>query len=87
MQKGAESIQLGDVMVARKFFRWAADLGAPEGATALAATYDANELLRMKTLTGVDPDAAEARKWYEKAYELGAAGATTRLERLTGVSR
>ena len=44
----------------------------------LAATYDPAELLRHR-VQGVTPDRAEARKWYERARELGAPEAQEHL--------
>ena len=55
--------------------------GLAESALAFAATYDAAELARLKVL-GLKPEAAEAKKWYEKARELGAPEAEARLRRL-----
>ena len=37
----------------------------------MGSTFDSVELMRMKAV-GVKPDEAEARRWYEKARELGA---------------
>jgi TPR repeat protein len=64
------------------FFRRAADAGLAEGALAMGDTFDPLELSRLKAI-GIHPDAAEARRWYEKARELGAGStADRRLERL-----
>ena len=49
----------------------------------LAATYDPSELARLQ-VQGIAPDPAEARKWYERARELGAPEAEERLARLAG---
>jgi TPR repeat protein len=51
---------------------------------ALAATYDPEELNKMRVI-GLVPDPAAARKWYEKARELGALEASDRLRRLGAV--
>jgi TPR repeat protein len=48
---------------------------------ALASTYDPDELAKIKVV-GLQPNIEEARKWYEKARELGAAEASERLRRL-----
>jgi hypothetical protein len=48
---------------------------------ALARTYDASELGRPE-LRNVMPDAAAARRWYERARALGAREAEQRLRRL-----
>jgi TPR repeat protein len=49
----------------------------------VAASYDPSELGRLQ-VQGVVPDRAEARKWYERARELGAPEAEERLARLGG---
>jgi hypothetical protein len=71
----------GKVAGARLFFKQAADARLALGAMRLAATYDPAELLALKVL-GVSPDLAEARKWYERARELGASEAADRLKGL-----
>jgi TPR repeat protein len=48
---------------------------------AAGATYDPNELSRLGVL-GLQPDVEAARKWYEKARQLGASEAEERLRRL-----
>jgi TPR repeat protein len=60
----------------------AADAGLAEGALALAATFDPDELARRQVLGGVQPDRAAARRWYERALELGASEAENYLRRL-----
>jgi hypothetical protein len=73
----------GNVIGARDFFERAADAGLPAAALRMAATYDPAELGRLNA-HGVVPDLAFARKWYERARELGAAEAAERLARLGG---
>jgi len=48
---------------------------------ALGATYDAAELVKPN-LQGIDADVKQAKRWYERALELGASEARTRLQRL-----
>jgi TPR repeat protein len=79
--QGTEQLQRGNVYAARKFFELAAEAGLASGAVAAAATYDPNELGKLNVV-GLQPDAEAARKWYEKARELGAVEATERLRRL-----
>src|SRR5262245_19562636 len=74
-------VTLGDIVSARLRFRRAADWGSAPAALRLAATYDPAELLRLQ-LQGVTPDRAEARKWYERARDLGAPEAQERLSKL-----
>jgi hypothetical protein len=81
MERGRTQAERGNISVARLFYRRAADAGLGEGALALAATYDPDELARMR-VAGVQPDLALAREWYEKARQLGASEAEERLRRL-----
>jgi len=81
--RGEEQLGRGNIYAARQFFERAAEVGLAESALALAATYDATELARLKVL-GLKPDSGEAKKWYERARELGAAEAEARLRRLGG---
>ena len=78
---GLEQLQRGNVFAARKFFERAADAGLAQGAVAAAGTYDPDELAKL-SVVGLQPDVEAARKWYEKARELGAAEAGERLRRL-----
>ena len=68
-------------MSARLLFRRAAEKGYAVAAIRLAATYDPVELSRL-ALEGIAADQAEARKWYERASELGSPEADERLARL-----
>jgi hypothetical protein len=81
--KGEEQLGRGNIYAARQFFERAAEIGLGDSALALAATYDPSELARLKVL-GLKPDLGEAKKWYEKARELGVADAEARLRRLGG---
>ena len=81
--RGEREIEQGNVAVARQFFLRAAQMGLARGAMLLAATYDPRELARWG-VQGVQPNLAEARKWYERARELGAPEAEERLARLGG---
>ena len=79
--RGNEQLREGDISVARLFYQRAIDAGLPEGALAMASSYDPIELDRLgvKGLTG-DRDAA--RRWYERAKQMGAVEADERLRRL-----
>jgi hypothetical protein len=79
--KGLEQLERGNVYAARKFFELAAAAGLAQSAIAAAATYDPDELAKLNVV-GLQPDAEAARRWYEKARELGAVEATERLRRL-----
>jgi hypothetical protein len=82
--KGQELLERGQVYAARKLFERAAEIGLAQAAVALAATYDPEELSKLRVM-GLPPDPAAARKWYEKARELGAVEASDRLRRLGAV--
>jgi hypothetical protein len=79
LEKGRENAKLGNLLIARQFYLRAAEKGLAEAALALAATYDPREL---KGVAGVTPEPALARKWYEKARELGSPDAAARLSEL-----
>src|SRR5262245_1030907 len=69
--QGERFLAQGNVAIARQFFQRAADAGFAAAAVRLASTYDPGELSRLQ-VQGVLPDRAEAKKWYERARELGA---------------
>jgi hypothetical protein len=81
VKRGGEELSEGRVAPARLLFERAAEMGLAQAAMALAATYDAAEL-NQPHLRNVLPDAAEARRWYERAQTLGATEAGARLQRL-----
>ena len=81
MKKGDEELEAGNVSAARLLYEFAADAGLAQAAMALAATFDADELAKL-SVQGVAPDRKEARRWYERARQLGAADAAQRITRL-----
>jgi hypothetical protein len=81
LKKGDAQLEDGNVSAARLFYERAAEAGLAQGAMALAATFDASEFVRLK-LRGIEPDPKEARRWYERARQLGANGVEERLRRL-----
>lgn len=81
LAKGQEQLGRGSIYSARMFFQRAAEAGLAEGALAAGGTFDPVELGKLNVI-GLTPDVAAARKWYEKARELGAVEATERLRRL-----
>jgi hypothetical protein len=81
VKKGDEQLAEGNVAAARLFYERAADAGLAQGAMALAATYDARELARLG-VRGIQPDPKQARRWYERAQQLGASEADERLRRI-----
>jgi hypothetical protein len=83
-EKGDEQLAQGLVAPARLLYERAAELGLAQAAMALAATYDESELT-SPNLRGVSPDAKEAKRWYERARQLGAGEADQRLRRLGAI--
>ena len=79
--KGKELLEQGNIQPARMLFRRAAEQGLAESALALGSTYDPVELAKLKVL-GLQPDVAAARRWYDRARQLGAVEAADRLRRL-----
>jgi TPR repeat protein len=83
MQIGAELMATGDITAARMMFVRAAEAGEAAAAFALAETYDPVVLRRLRLRGGIVPDLSMARKWYEKARDLGSIEAPERIVRLT----
>jgi hypothetical protein len=81
LTKGDDLLAAGNVALARLFYQRAAEMGLGSGALALASTFDASELQR-RGIAGVQPDAEQARQWYERAKDLGAPEAAERLSNL-----
>ncbi len=75
--RGQVLLDGGDIASARLLFERAADAGLWEGALAMGSTFDTAELSRRRTV-GVRPDHAEARRWYERARDLGGGTAVER---------
>jgi len=84
-KKGDEELADGRVASARLLYERAAEMGIAQAAMALAGTYDADELAKLN-LTNVTPDAAHAKRWYERALQLGEKDAGQRLQRLVGTN-
>jgi len=84
LAQGTKHLSQGNIGAARMFFRRAADAGLADGALRLGETYDPAELDRLDALVSLTPDREEARKWYERARELGSPQAEGRLARLLG---
>jgi hypothetical protein len=81
LEKGDELLAEGNIAPARLLYERAIGLGLAQAAMALAATYDPSELSKLN-VQGIAPDIGEARRWYERARELGAEVADDRLRRL-----
>ena len=85
MKIGAELMANGDIAAARTMFERAAEAGDAAGAFALAETYDPVVLRRLRLRGGIAPDVALARRWYEKASDLGSVAASERISRLAQI--
>jgi TPR repeat protein len=81
LAQGSRHLDQGNISAARMFFQRAAEAGLAAGALSMGGTYDPVELGRLESL-GLNADRNEARKWYERARDLGAPEAADRLGRL-----
>jgi hypothetical protein len=70
LRRGKDFAAHGDLISARLLLRRAAEAGSAEAALALGETFDPPVFQRLGVI-GITPDAASARKWYERAAELG----------------
>lgn len=79
--RGEQVLAQGNIVIGREYLKRAAALGFALAALRLAETYDPLEFQYLKVF-GLKHDRAEAKTWYERAIELGAAGAEAKLRRL-----
>jgi hypothetical protein len=71
VKRGKDFAAHGDLISARLLLRRAVEAGdSAEAALALGETFDPLVFQRLGVI-GIKPDAASARKWYERAAELG----------------
>jgi hypothetical protein len=70
IERGRMLFEAGDVAAARLFFRRAANAGDAAAAIAMGATYDP-EVLTQRFIRGIEADAQEAQRWYERARDIG----------------
>jgi len=82
LEHGDSLLRTGDIVSARLFYERAADAGDGRAALRVAATFDPDFLGRVG-VGQVQADAAQARLWYSRAIELGAADATRQLDKLS----
>ncbi len=71
MQKGDSLFKSGDLVIARQFYARAFEMGAADGATGVARTYDP-AIYKQMDVNGIVPDAELAAQWYDKAKFAGA---------------
>jgi hypothetical protein len=81
LASGDAAFRRGDLAAARLSYRRVYEAGEGRGALGIGASYDPLFLQHFH-LTRAHPDPAEARAWYLRAKELGAAEAAGRLDRL-----
>jgi hypothetical protein len=86
VKRGKDFVTNGDLASARLLLRRAAEASSAEAALALGATFDPLVLRRLGAI-GAVPDAAQARKWYQKAADLGSDAASQQLAKLTPLSQ
>lgn len=79
--RAQELLERRDVTAARLLFEDLALSGSAQGALFLARTFDP-EFLRSIGAIGMQSDLGEARKWYQRAAELGNGEASQRLSEL-----
>jgi hypothetical protein len=72
MQKGDQYLYEGKIAAARRFYEYAAEMGWPDGAAAIARTYDEKHLKRFPILGGIKPDAQMAQQWHDKSRIMAA---------------
>jgi len=75
VKRGKDFANHGDLISARLLLRRAAEAGSAEAAQALGETFDPVVFQRLHVI-GIEPDAAMAQKWYQRAAELGLAAAS-----------
>ena len=80
LNKGQQFLAQGNIVIARAYFARAVELGSPVAALRLAETHDPREPGHL--VYGLRRDPSEARKWYERAVELGVSEAEAKLRRL-----
>jgi hypothetical protein len=78
---GEAQLKAGNIVAARRFLERAAEIGLGPSALLLGDTYEPGELARMRVM-GLQPDIEAARRWYERALQLGVPDAVERLRRL-----
>ncbi len=81
VMRGENFIANRDLAAARLVLQRAAEAGSANAAMALASTFDPLVIQSLGAVGG-EPDIARARKWYQKAIDLGSTTASQRLAKL-----
>ncbi len=82
VDEGEVQIDNGSLQGARILFKRAAGKGSARAALLLAGSYDPRVIAAYKTATPPSVDFDKARRWYQRAIELGASRASQSLESL-----
>lgn len=86
LRRGQGLLEQGDISGARRFLQRAAQAGNAPAALLLAETHDPR-FLEARGARGLQPDAAQALRWYRHAAELGATDAAPRIRELESQTR
>jgi len=81
IRRGKDFLTKGDFVTARLLLNRAADAGSAEAALTLGSTFDPFVIQRLGAVA-IKPDIDRARKWYQRAAELGSAAASQQLANL-----
>jgi len=81
MKRAKDLLAIGDIPPARLLLERAAETSEPTAALMLAQTYDP-EVLGTSDVRNIVPDPAKARRWYERAAQLGSTDAQRRLAQM-----
>jgi TPR repeat protein len=81
VSRAKDFLKSGDFASARLLLRRAAEAGSPNAALMLGETFDPLVMHELGAI-GIKADSAQARRWYEKAAELGSDIAAQRLAKL-----
>jgi hypothetical protein len=86
IRRGDELLQLRDIAGARLLYERAALSGNAHAAMLAGKTYDPLYFAEIG-ISGIAPDRAKAMEWYGAATALGDAEATSRADKLRGLSK
>jgi hypothetical protein len=81
MSRGKALLDAGDIAPARLLLERAAEAGEASAALMVAQTYDPN-VLGAQDARNITADPAQARRWYQRAAQLGSTDAQRRLSQL-----
>ena len=86
--RGQKCLNDDDVACARLYFELGAErFRSGRNAVAMGDTFNPLRLKELRIYGGVRPDIGEARKWYERARELGPSEARQRLRELDAADK